>query len=83
MWRCGGWAASIGCCRSWGAFGAALLYEAILALIYTLPNTSLDWGRYVVVALLPSALLAMVPALPVYALLRRLERWRREAAFDI
>jgi rod shape-determining protein MreD len=65
------------------SFGAALLYEAVLALLYTLPIAPLDWGNYAVVALLPSALLAMVPALPVYALLRQLDRWRREAAFDL
>lgn len=64
-------------------FGAALLYETILALIYTLPVAPLDWSRYAVVALLPSALLAMVPALPIYAVLRQLERRRRDAAMGI
>ncbi|MBC8076770.1 MAG: rod shape-determining protein MreD [Chloroflexales bacterium] len=64
-------------------FGAALLYETVLALIYTLPVAPLDWRNYAVVALLPSALMAMVPALPVYALLRQFERWRREAALEM
>jgi rod shape-determining protein MreD len=64
-------------------FVGALTYEALLALIFTLRVAPLDWRVYAVVALLPAALLAMVPALPIYMLLRQIERRRRDAALEL
>ena len=64
-------------------FIGAFVYEVLLALIYTVRVAPLDWRIYLVVALLPAALLAMVPALPVYMVLRQFERRRRDAALEL
>lgn len=60
---------------------AALVYEAILALIYALTNTWIDdWYAYARYVMLPSMLLVLVPTLPIFLFLRWLVRRRQEAA---
>jgi len=66
-----------------GVFLATLLYESILALMYTWQVAPLSWPSYASVALLPSALLAMIAALPIYMLLRQIARWRQEGALEL
>lgn len=52
----------------------SLVYELTLALLYQATVAPLDWSRYAVVILLPSVLLALIPTLPLFHLLR----WRYE-----
>ncbi|MGQ9480084.1 rod shape-determining protein MreD [Chloroflexus sp.] len=53
------------------AFGT-LIYEAVLCLI-VLPPIS-DWQTYGLIVMLPSLLLALIPTLPVVAIVHRLVR---------
>lgn len=57
------------------AFIGALIYESLLALIYTHAVAPLTWTVYASVVLIPSALLAMLPALPLYMVLHRIALW--------
>lgn len=59
-------------------FVGTLVYEGLLAWMYTASVAPLNWSAYAVVALLPSALLAVIPALPVYMVLRQVARWMEE-----
>jgi hypothetical protein len=52
------------------------VYELTLALAYSVTVASLDWGRHFLVIVLPSVLVALVPTLPIFALLR----WRARMA---
>lgn len=65
-----------------GVFLGTLVYEAVLAWIYS-QGLPLEWSAYASVALLPSALLAMIPALPIYMLLRQVARWSEEGALHL
>ncbi|MEF3275313.1 MAG: rod shape-determining protein MreD [Chloroflexus sp.] len=49
-----------------------IIYEATLYVV-TVPFDS-DWQRYVLIAVLPSLLLALIPTLPVVAIVHRLTR---------
>ncbi|WP_322513224.1 rod shape-determining protein MreD [Chloroflexus sp.] len=53
------------------AFGTTI-YEAVLALI-ALPAIG-DWQTYALIVVLPSVLLALIPTLPVVAIIHRLAR---------
>jgi rod shape-determining protein MreD len=57
-----------------GTFLGTLVYESVLAAIYTWHGPALEWRTYAVIVLLPSALLATVPALPIYMLMRQIVR---------
>jgi rod shape-determining protein MreD len=59
-----------------GVLVGMLVYELTLALAYAATVTSLDWGRHLLVIVLPSVLVALVPTLPIFALLR----WRARMA---
>ncbi len=50
-----------------------LVYELVLALINHYTVASVDWGSYALVVLVPSALLTLIPALPIFHLFR----WQR------
>jgi rod shape-determining protein MreD len=63
-----------------GAFLGTLVYEAVLAAIYTWHGPALEWRTYAMIVLLPSALLATVPALPIYMLLRQIVRRIQDGA---
>jgi cell shape-determining protein MreD len=65
------------------ALGAAA-YHAVLALITTLNTAPVDLRMYTLVAALPDAAAALVPALPIYMLLRwQRSRSRGEMAIDV
>lgn len=61
-----------------GVFVGALVYEGCLAGIYAWLGVQVEWPGYAQVVLLPSALIAMVPALPIYMILRQLARWQSD-----
>lgn len=50
-----------------------LMYELTLALVYLRTVAPLDWSRYGLVVVVPSLILALVPTLPVFYLLRWLD----------
>lgn len=47
-----------------------LLYEVVLALIYTLTVASIDWLIYMQVIVLPSILITLIPTLPLFLSMR-------------
>lgn len=49
---------------------AALVYEATLALIYSITVTYVDWQTYLLFIILPSTLIALIPSLPIFVTLR-------------
>lgn len=53
---------------------ASLLYALLLALILHLVASSVPWNSYVLVVIVPTAIINTIAALPVFALLRRLQR---------
>jgi rod shape-determining protein MreD len=59
-----------------GVLIGMFVYELTLALAYSVTVASLDWGRHFLVIVLPSVLVALVPTLPIFALLR----WRARMA---
>ncbi len=54
---------------------ATVLYEATLGLFYHVLVAPLDWSQHMLVIVLPSVLFALIPALPVFYLLR----WRYQS----
>lgn len=51
-----------------------LIYELTLAIIYHLTVAAIDWGRYVMVILIPGILVTLIPTLPIFHLMR----WRMQ-----
>jgi len=60
--------------------GAALLYGMIQAGVLLMNSVTLPWSAYLLVELLPTALINTIVAIPVAALLRRWHRRRQPAA---
>ncbi|MCG8353512.1 MAG: rod shape-determining protein MreD [Chloroflexales bacterium] len=56
-----------------------LVYETTLAWLYTLTTVPLDWSRYAIAVIIPSILLALVPTLPVFFIMRWIELRRQDA----
>jgi rod shape-determining protein MreD len=56
----------------------AVVYEMLLALIYHSTVAALDWRSHALVILLPSVLLALIPTLPIFHVLRWQQRRRVE-----
>jgi rod shape-determining protein MreD len=62
----------------------AFLYHAVYALLLTLLVAPVDFEGYALAALLPDALIAMIPALPLYLVFRWNEdRVRRRVPVDV
>jgi len=61
-----------------GVLVGMLVYELTLALAYSMTVSSLDWSRHLLVIVLPSVLVALVPTLPIFALLR----WQAQLAAE-
>jgi rod shape-determining protein MreD len=59
-----------------GVLLGMLVYELTLALAYAATVAPLDWSQHLLVIVLPSVLVALVPTLPIFALLR----WRAQQA---
>lgn len=60
-------------------FLSGVVYEIILALVYTSTFAMFSWTVYLIAILLPSVLLTLVPTLPVFFLLRWLADFKRGA----
>lgn len=56
------------------AIGASLLYNGMLAVIQHVAIGAVPWGTYVLTVIAPTALIDAIVAIPMFALLRRLER---------
>lgn len=54
--------------------GAAALYGATIALVMRFTGSDLPWMTYLFVAVIPTALVNTISAVPTFALLRRLHR---------
>jgi|YNPBryBLVA2012_1023415.scaffolds.fasta_scaffold03307_4 rod shape-determining protein MreD len=62
----------------------AFLYHAVYALLLTLLVAPVDFEGYALAALLPDALIALIPALPLYLVFRWNEdRVRRRVPVDV
>jgi hypothetical protein len=62
----------------------AMAYYLVLALIWALLVAPIDPRAYVRFVVLPSVLMAMIPALPVFLIMRWLERRKRgEVPIDV
>lgn len=59
-----------------GVLVGVLVYELTLAVAYAATVTALDWSRHLLVIVMPSVLVALVPTLPIFLLLR----WRMQLA---
>lgn len=59
-------------------FVATMIYEGILGFLYAWFTTPIEWQSYAIVVIIPSAVLAIIPALPIYMVIRQLSRWRQE-----
>jgi rod shape-determining protein MreD len=56
-----------------------LVYETTLAGLYALTTAPLDWSRYAIAVIIPSILLALIPTLPVFFVMRWIELRRQGA----
>lgn len=59
-------------------FVGTIIYEGILAFMYAWFTTPIEWQSYAIVVIIPSAVLAVIPALPIYMIIRQISRWRQE-----
>jgi rod shape-determining protein MreD len=67
-----------------GTFLGAIAYNLVLALIWLLLVAPIDPLAYIIVVVLPSTLVALIPALPVFLVMRWWARRRRgEVAIDV
>lgn len=67
-----------------GAFLGAIAYNSVLALLWLLLVAPIDLRAYAVVVVLPSTLVTLIPALPVFLIMRWwLRRRRGEVALDV
>jgi rod shape-determining protein MreD len=53
---------------------ASLLYGAILALLHSVSSNDLPWRSYLLVAIVPTAIINTILAIPTFALMRRMYR---------
>jgi rod shape-determining protein MreD len=60
--------------------GAALLYTAVLVLVLYVEGNDMPWRSYLLVELIPTALINTLVALPIWAILHRLYQRRQPAA---